>query len=599
MDEAKEWASATLWRAPNGSSTYTGIDSAQKHLTHGTAGTPLTGGLTTIFDHEQELFITTTNGAFATKTELEVRGGENLVAYGRPGYWELMKFLSFGDITNKSTIESFEYIASHGPGGPAFTALASDGAGVLYSMHAGSTEDLLISYNIIDPLNPIELDRITTTEKLERGIYGNSHIYATTGTRNRLVIVDVSNPSAMVETAVLFDASYADAKEPAVSGNFVYTTNLFGASIVATDVTDNAAPFVESTLADSGNMNGAIGVAADGDYAYVTSVFSDKLAIIDISDPSSMSVVSAIGAYFNPDEIFIYDNHAYMTHAGSARFSIIDVTDKNTPVRKDDIASSTSSNVTVSGNFAYITSQSGYSNVYDVSDKDNIVFLYDDYHLNKEYGQRGIEKYGEYIFTASRTSAFTVTGAPLATGPGISGLLRGQFGTEHAMSTHQYGDMVVLVEPESVNHIKYTQSDYRNNYKYQSATAGLDIDLTSIIMHSSSGERLKPIAPSHVKGSRVANGDLTISWIPRTRYGFEWINGDNVFRTDVDVFNVEILNGTTVVRTVVSVAGTHSVEYTAAQQVTDFGTAQASLDIKITQTTLAETITGRSAEATI
>jgi hypothetical protein len=92
---------------------------------------------------------------------------------------------------------------------------------------------------------------------------------------------------------------------------------------------------------------------------------------------------------------------------------------------------------------------------------------------------------------------------------------------------------------------------------------------------------LRPLAPVHLKARRSEAGVL-ISWIRRTRRdGDSWDAIDVPLGEDVEAYAVDILSGTTVVRTLA--ATTQSVLYAAAAEIADFGAAQASLAVRVCQ----------------
>ena len=93
---------------------------------------------------------------------------------------------------------------------------------------------------------------------------------------------------------------------------------------------------------------------------------------------------------------------------------------------------------------------------------------------------------------------------------------------------------------------------------------------------------LMPWAPVHVAGDRNASGDLSISWVRRTRLGGVWADGTDVpLNEESERYEVDILGGSTVLRTiaVTSPAAT----YTAAQQTADFGAPQPAITLKVYQ----------------
>ena len=85
----------------------------------------------------------------------------------------------------------------------------------------------------------------------------------------------------------------------------------------------------------------------------------------------------------------------------------------------------------------------------------------------------------------------------------------------------------------------------------------------------------------HVRGVR-SGGDLAISWVRRTRTGGDsWESIDVPLGEDEERYEIDILDGSTVVRTLT--ATIPAVTYTAAQQTTDFGAPQPSVSLHITQ----------------
>ena len=87
------------------------------------------------------------------------------------------------------------------------------------------------------------------------------------------------------------------------------------------------------------------------------------------------------------------------------------------------------------------------------------------------------------------------------------------------------------------------------------------------------GKDLYPYSPVHIAGSRDGSGSLTITWFRRTRMGetTDWADGvtDVPLSEDSEEYNVNVMNGATVVRTINVTSETAS--YTAAEQTTDFG----------------------------
>jgi hypothetical protein len=107
---------------------------------------------------------------------------------------------------------------------------------------------------------------------------------------------------------------------------------------------------------------------------------------------------------------------------------------------------------------------------------------------------------------------------------------------------------------------------------------------------------LKPLAPVHVRGVREAGG-VRIAWIRRTRRdGDGWEAVEPPLGEDSEAYEVDILAGASVVRTLSSAVS--QALYGAAEEIADFGSPQASLSVRVHQ--LSSTVgRGFGAQATL
>ncbi|KAB2911618.1 MAG: hypothetical protein F9K29_21985 [Hyphomicrobiaceae bacterium] len=165
----------------------------------------------------------------------------------------------------------------------------------------------------------------------------------------------------------------------------------------------------------------------------------------------------------------------------------------------------------------------------------------------------------------------------------LSTFLRGQAGSEWAMPPSlPAGARFVLLDgaPAAVD---MTQDEIGLGYTWKCGPAGRDIGNPSYVtaQHTFTGRGLIPLSPAHVRGTR-ASDDLTISWIRRTRIGGDsWDAVEVPLGEDEERYEVDILDGSDVVRTLSS--ATPSVVYTAADQTADFGYPQAAIDVRVHQ----------------
>jgi hypothetical protein len=96
------------------------------------------------------------------------------------------------------------------------------------------------------------------------------------------------------------------------------------------------------------------------------------------------------------------------------------------------------------------------------------------------------------------------------------------------------------------------------------------------------GQYLKPFSPVHVTGLRDGSGNLTINWLRRSRVDAEWRDGVDIpLGEESERYEVEIMDGETVMRTIATTSPTAS--YSAAEQTTDFGSPQSSVNVRVYQ----------------
>jgi hypothetical protein len=107
----------------------------------------------------------------------------------------------------------------------------------------------------------------------------------------------------------------------------------------------------------------------------------------------------------------------------------------------------------------------------------------------------------------------------------------------------------------------------------------LNASLPPAVAFTNEAASLKPYAPVHVRGSRNGGGDVTITWVRRTRYSGEWRDLVDVPLNEAsEAYEVDMLDGDgQAVRTLASLSP--SVVYAAADQTTDFGAPQGAVEV--------------------
>lgn len=167
----------------------------------------------------------------------------------------------------------------------------------------------------------------------------------------------------------------------------------------------------------------------------------------------------------------------------------------------------------------------------------------------------------------------------------LSHLLRGLKGTEWAVGLHVAGDQFVLLN-ESLRRVTDTYPDLDVARSFRGVSIGTLLEDTSTQIFTNTGISLKPLSPVFIRGEEDANDNRTLRAYRRSRW--DGLAGrDSADPPPLDEPNLvmewDIRNslGTLVLRTLTSI--TESVAYTAAQQVADFGSVPASLNVCVYQ----------------
>jgi len=168
----------------------------------------------------------------------------------------------------------------------------------------------------------------------------------------------------------------------------------------------------------------------------------------------------------------------------------------------------------------------------------------------------------------------------------LTRLLRGQRGTEDAMGYPALvGARVVLLD-SGLQPLSIAEGELGLPWNWRIGPAnGAPSDPLMIAQSfTPSGRGLMPFAPAQLRMRREADGDLTLRWLRRDRA----LSADSWVLTDVpmseanEAYDLEILNGPAVVRTISNLTGA-SFTYAAAMQGTDFGGPVTSISIRLFQ----------------
>jgi GTA TIM-barrel-like domain/Putative phage tail protein len=164
----------------------------------------------------------------------------------------------------------------------------------------------------------------------------------------------------------------------------------------------------------------------------------------------------------------------------------------------------------------------------------------------------------------------------------LSRLLRGQAGSEGAMASPlAAGSPFVLLDQHVVT-IASGLDALERTLQLRVIAAGRDYgDAAALALAATpQATALRPLAPVHVKAKRDGSG-VTFSWIRRARFDADSWTGEIPLGEDSEQYAIDILSGSDVVRTLI--ASIPSALYAADDELADFGVAQTSLSIRVTQ----------------
>lgn len=164
----------------------------------------------------------------------------------------------------------------------------------------------------------------------------------------------------------------------------------------------------------------------------------------------------------------------------------------------------------------------------------------------------------------------------------LSGLLRGRRGTESAVGGHAAGERFVLLTGGAIERKSVDLSEVGQQRHYKFVPFGAELADVTAETATYRAAALRPFSPVHIRGIRNGAGDLTISWVRRTRIGGAWQDGQDVpLAEQSESYEVDIMDGSDVVRTLTA-AGPEAV-YSAADQTADFGSTQAAVSVRVYQ----------------
>lgn len=189
---------------------------------------------------------------------------------------------------------------------------------------------------------------------------------------------------------------------------------------------------------------------------------------------------------------------------------------------------------------------------------------------------------GRWEIIAARTAALQGDGSYI-----LTDLLRGRFGTEWASGLHATYDTIVHMDPATLQFASASLNQIGQPKTYRAISNGATLDSEQNTAFTYTGVNLECLSPVWLNGNRhPTTSDWSLSWVRRTRTGGEWRDAvDATLGEASEAYEVEIYSSaayTTLKRTLTGLSSP-AATYTSAQQVTDFGSNQATLYVKVYQ----------------
>lgn len=159
----------------------------------------------------------------------------------------------------------------------------------------------------------------------------------------------------------------------------------------------------------------------------------------------------------------------------------------------------------------------------------------------------------------------------------LSGLLRGRRGTEWAMGSHVPGDRFIVLHEDVLSPILVAIGT--GQVSVMAVGVGDTIPPTQTL--TITGEAVIPPTVAALRAERSSNGDTFLSWIRRSRNGWQWLNGvDAPLVEELERYRIELAP---------NVGASRAVERTSADLL--YIASERAADVLAGATTLTATVT--------
>ncbi|MDP8228987.1 MAG: T9SS type A sorting domain-containing protein, partial [Candidatus Electryoneaceae bacterium] len=308
---------------------------------------------------------------------------------------------------------------------------------------------------ITNPANPTEIGSYSSFRFCRSvAVQGDFAYLATSGS---MTIVDISDPEQPIRIGTL-----EGVRPYGINVNRPYAYMVDDSlGLLVADVSDSTQPELIGTFETPGR---ARDVCSRGDNVYIADGLSG-LTIVDVSDPENPRRTGFMDAPGMTGSVVLEGNYAYMA-ATSAGLRIIDVSDPGNPVESGYYAPRDSRRVTISGDYAFITTgyfwtggieiEAGGLTIVDISDptRQREVGFYE-MRFNERGNPEGVAfdvaVAGDYAYIAGECPELTVLDVSNLNEPVLVGCC--ELDDDYAVSIALQGNYAYLVTGGGFVHI--------------------------------------------------------------------------------------------------------------------------------------------------
>lgn len=166
----------------------------------------------------------------------------------------------------------------------------------------------------------------------------------------------------------------------------------------------------------------------------------------------------------------------------------------------------------------------------------------------------------------------------------LTDLLRGLLGTEEQVGLHSANEEAVLLTGPGIKFLPFPLASLGIEWHYKAVPFGGNEADFEGDPFTAEANNVLPLAVAHLGGVRETNLDWTLSWTRRTRAFIDPLRSDLIpLHEDSESYEVEVRNVGTGAVIATYTSTSPSLVYTEAQQIVDFGSAQASIRVAVFQ----------------